>query len=157
MQFICDAMLGRLAVHLIHAGYDCHYDNQISDNRLVRLATDDGRIILTRDRDLILSGIPRRKKLFLIDTGSLGESMQRLARAFRLGFEREDFFTRCTSCNRLLRAVKKSTVRDVIPDRTRQWIDNYYQCPNCETIYWKGSHYRDVIEKFKRWNLLESE
>jgi uncharacterized protein with PIN domain len=157
IRFICDAMLGRLADHLIHAGYDCRYDNTINDERLVRLAVDEDRVILTRDRDLILSRFPDQKRLFLLDSGSLGENLKRLTRAFQLYFSREDFFTRCTSCNRRLKTVELSEIQDEIPKDTRQWIDDYYRCPGCEEIYWKGSHYRDVIKKFKRWRLLESE
>ena len=52
-RFAADAMLGRLARWLRVLGYDTSYDTTLADPVLVRLAGEEARILLTRDRHLL--------------------------------------------------------------------------------------------------------
>src|SRR5262245_24328999 len=54
-RFIADAQLGGLARLLRMLGFDTLYDNGRSDREIRRQAVDEGRIILTRDRELLRS------------------------------------------------------------------------------------------------------
>ena len=47
-RFLVDSMLGTLAKWLRILGYDTEYDACLNDNKLVRLARGEGRILLTR-------------------------------------------------------------------------------------------------------------
>ncbi|MGC8838770.1 MAG: Mut7-C RNAse domain-containing protein [Anaerolineae bacterium] len=38
--------------------------------------------------------------------------------------------------------MAKEKVWDRLPPRTREEQDEFYQCPACGQVYWKGSHYR---------------
>ncbi|MDX6381183.1 MAG: uncharacterized protein QOI57_2207, partial [Rubrobacteraceae bacterium] len=56
MKFLCDAMLGGLAKWLRAAGYDTYYardGTDISDGSLVRMALEEGRVLLTSDRGFL--------------------------------------------------------------------------------------------------------
>ena len=53
MRFLCDVMLGGLAKWLRAAGYDAYYAREgtdVSDGVLVRMAIEEGRVLLTSDR-----------------------------------------------------------------------------------------------------------
>ena len=53
MRFVADAHLGGLARLLRMAGFDTLYDNDLRDNEIEAIATQQGRIVLTRDRELL--------------------------------------------------------------------------------------------------------
>jgi uncharacterized protein with PIN domain len=52
IRFVADTMLGRLAKWLRILGYDTVYPGQETDQRLARIAAEEGRVLLTRDVDL---------------------------------------------------------------------------------------------------------
>jgi hypothetical protein len=52
-RFVADAHLGGLARLLRMAGFDTVYDNHFDDAEIERIAGRDGRIVLSRDRDLL--------------------------------------------------------------------------------------------------------
>ena len=49
---LADAMLGRLSRWLRLLGYDTLYASSMSDHQIVARARAEGRVVLTRDRDL---------------------------------------------------------------------------------------------------------
>ena len=53
MRFLADAHLGGLAHLLRMAGFDTLYDNNYQDSEIETIAARDGRIVLTRDRELL--------------------------------------------------------------------------------------------------------
>jgi hypothetical protein len=139
LRFIADAHLGALARRLRMLGFDVLYRNSYDDAEVARIARDEGRVVLTRDRNLLMHRAithgsyihatePRRQ---------LAEVLIHLDlhRAIRP-------FTRCLRCNEPLQPVDKSTIAERIPPTTRRYYDEYWQCTGCEHIYWQGSHWR---------------
>ena len=53
VRFVLDVHLGRLAAYLRMLGFDAVYDNHSDDAELVRISTQQRRILLTRDRGLL--------------------------------------------------------------------------------------------------------
>jgi len=51
MKFICDQMLGTLAKWLRIMGYDTLYGDG-DDSELIKMAVDEKRVLITRDREL---------------------------------------------------------------------------------------------------------
>jgi len=137
LRFVADAHLGQLARHLRMLGFDVLYRNDYSDAEVARLAADEGRIVLTRDRDLLIrKQIERGCYLHaLCGDAQLAQVVARfdLARCARA-------FSRCLSCNGLLRRVEKSAVAQRVPQHSRQRYDCFYQCQGCAQVYWDGSH-----------------
>lgn len=155
LRFAIDSMLGRLARHLLHCGYDCFYRDDIPDDDLAGKARRTNRIILTRDRDFIRKSA-LDAEVYVLKSDSLRNGLTNLRQAFGLTFHREFFFTRCSDCNEPLTEVGLSEVRDVVPEETAKWIDRYYRCDSCRTVYWKGSHHEDLTQKLREWNLLDA-
>ncbi|HEY9526391.1 MAG TPA: Mut7-C RNAse domain-containing protein, partial [Anaerolineales bacterium] len=55
-------------------------------------------------------------------------------------------------CNHLLETVPKEAVLDRLEPLTRLYFDEFRICPNCQQIYWKGSHYegmQEIVEKLR--------
>src|SRR5262245_53402688 len=52
-RFVADAHLGGLAHLLRMTGFDTLYDNHYADDEIERIALAQGRVVLTRDRELL--------------------------------------------------------------------------------------------------------
>ena len=59
------------------------------------------------------------------------------------------FFSCCLECNEKLTPVKKESVRDKVPYFTYKHFDEFTMCPNCQKVYWKGSHYKKMVKTIK--------
>jgi hypothetical protein len=54
LRFLLDVHVGRLAAYLRMAGFDALYSNQASDPELAAIVAREGRVLLTRDRYLLM-------------------------------------------------------------------------------------------------------
>jgi len=138
-RFVLDVHLGRLAAYLRMLGLDAVYGNRSSDSELVRVSSEEQRILLTRDRGLLKHGAvthgyqvrhtdSRRQLAEVVERFDLGRAMRP--------------FTRCMACNGMLAEVPKEQVRRLLPPRTAAFYEEFLQCAQCGRPYWKGSHYR---------------
>jgi hypothetical protein len=136
-RFIADAHLGQLAKRLRMLGFDVLYRNDYSDAEVARIAATESRIVLTRDRDLLIrKEIARGCYLHAIATDAqLAQVVNRfsLAQSVRA-------FSRCLTCNGLLQAVEKAAVAQRVPYHSRHIYDRFYECQDCTQVYWEGSH-----------------
>jgi len=139
VRFVADAHLGGLARLLRMAGFDTLYDNNIDDPTVAALSADEGRIALTRDRDLL----KRRGITHGCYVRALKPALQ-----FAEIFQRLELassarpFTLCLSCNAPLRAVPKAEVVEQLPPSVRATQDEFLTCDCCRGVFWRGSHWR---------------
>ena len=114
VRFVADAHLGGLARLLRMAGFDTIYRNTLNDAEVEAIALDDGRAVLTRDRELL----KRRGIAYGCYVRALkGEAhLREVVERFGLA-ERIRQFTLCLSCNAPLRPIAKAEVRDRLPPR----------------------------------------
>jgi uncharacterized protein with PIN domain len=135
-KFIADAHLGQLAKNLRMLGFDVLYRNDYSDAEVTRIAVEEERIVLTRDRDLLIrKEIERGCYLHAI---AADEQMAEVVARFKLTSTHA--FSRCLNCNGVLRMVEKSAVADRVPQHSRQFYDRFFECDACARVYWEGSH-----------------
>ena len=146
-RFLLDCHLGRLTAHLRMLGFDCLYENDYDDAQLAEIAARETRILLTRDRRLLM----RKVILYGYCLRSLNsfEQLREIIERFELE-NRLQPFHRCLRCNHPLQPVDKEVILDRLEPLTKQYFDEFHICPNCQQIYWKGSHYeqmRKVVEE----------
>lgn len=137
IRFIADAHLGQLARNLRMLGFDVLYRNDYPDAEVACIAAAEGRVVLTRDRDLLI----RREIRYGCYLHSLladEQAVEVLAR-FRLA-DAARAFSRCLGCNGLLRQVERGFVEHRIPAHSREHYDIFYECESCAQVYWEGSH-----------------
>lgn len=142
-HFVCDVHLGRLTRRLRLLGFDTWYDRDADDDLLAAVAAGEQRILLTRDRGLLMRRTitygycPRSDR---VDA----QTAEVLHRFDLLGAITP--FSRCARCNGLLRSVDKHAVWDVLPPRTRVEHQRFAQCRYCGQVYWPGSHTTRIAE-----------
>jgi uncharacterized protein with PIN domain len=137
-RFILDNHLGRLAAYLRMLGFDCLYENDYDDEELAELTQREVRILLSRDRRLLMrKAVSVGYCLRSLDPlEQLPEVIQRFDLAKRI-----TPFHRCLRCNHSLEPVAKEDVLERLEPLTRLYFDEFQICPSCKQIYWKGSHY----------------
>ena len=141
-RVLADCNVGRLARWLRALGYDAVYHAQIGDAELVREAAADGRVLLTRDRDLtrrrvIQSGAVRA--ILIRDDDVRTQLRQVLA---ELSLDLHQSLTRCIECNAELIPRDAASVADRVPPFVRRTQTRYSECPACGRIYWAGTHWQ---------------
>ncbi|MFQ5793748.1 MAG: Mut7-C RNAse domain-containing protein [Candidatus Bipolaricaulia bacterium] len=136
-KFIVDAMLGKLAKWLRILGYDTLYFHDIDDHRLIEIASREGRILLTGDRELMCYRW-EGERLF-VSSDLWQEQLYQAYHAFDLGTE--GIFTRCIDCNQPLEQVAKQEVQGEVPTYVYHNQRAFGRCPRCRKIYWQGTHF----------------
>jgi uncharacterized protein with PIN domain len=137
-RFILDNHLGRLTAFLRMLGFDCLYHNDFEDNEMASLLEQDTRILLSRDRQLLM-----RKAVqygYCLRSLKPKEQLQEVVGRFTLR-PLACPFTRCLRCNSCLEPVEKAQVFDRLEPRTKLYYNVFSRCPNCNQIYWQGSHW----------------
>jgi uncharacterized protein len=139
-----DNHLGKLATFLRIMGLDAAYRNDYQDDELAEVASREGRILLTRDRGLLMRKVVSQG--YCVRALDPRQQAVEIVRRFDLyGHIRP--FRRCLRCNSLLHPVDKQAIIERLEPLTRQYYDEFHICPQCDKIYWKGSHY-EHMEKF---------
>ncbi|HVN65804.1 MAG TPA: Mut7-C RNAse domain-containing protein [Methanomicrobiales archaeon] len=145
MKFLADRMLGTLTRYLRFMGYDTLSANSLDpgdareDTALLALARAEGRILLTRDRELARRG--GKQAVYLP-----GEAVMDQVRTLSaLGLITPGLaMDRCSLCNEALRPATEAEVcgADYAPE-DRSSLE-FFTCPVCRRIYWMGSHGRNL-------------
>jgi hypothetical protein len=144
MKFIADVMLGRLARWMRFLGFDTLYYPDISDSRLIKIAREQDRFILTRDTRLIkIKGV---KDYLLIKANDPFEQLLEVIEALKL--KQFSPLSRCVKCNGLLKKISdKIEIQDFVPEFVSLNFNVFLKCSSCGKIYWEGTHPKKFREK----------
>lgn len=146
MKFLCDQMLGTLAKWLRFFGFDTFYaDAEIDDDALLDIAKREGRVIVTRDKQLITMGNKRDLQVVEITSTDLDEQLHYVLRNVEI--DETTVLSRCSLCNTVLDEIEKSNVKNKVPEKVFENNEKFWFCPKCDKIYWMGSHYDKIISK----------
>jgi uncharacterized protein len=149
-MFMVDRMLGSLAKWLRILGYDSRYDNDMTDEQMLSIAKDEGRILLTRDRELAEKG----EGVFL-DSKDLDEQLSVVSKMFSLTYGAER--RRCSVCNGRLTGIDENKARELVPAKSFEVAKEYWVCESCGKAYWNGTHWTGIMERFQRLGLIKED
>lgn len=143
-RFVLDVHLGRLAAYLRMLGFDALYRNDYTDEQLAAVAGGAGhRILLTRDAGLLKRAAVTHG-YYVRETNARRQLREIVARFDLARLVRP--FTRCMRCNTPLEDAAKDEVAPELPPRTAALHHEFRRCPGCRRIYWKGAHYRRMLD-----------
>jgi uncharacterized protein with PIN domain len=143
-RFILDNHLGKLATYLRILGLDAIYHNDYQDDELAVDAVNLNRILLTRDRQLLMRKTIRHG--YLIRSLEPEVQVTEVLHRFRLT-SIVNPFNRCLHCNGKLILVEKETILHRLQPKTKKYFQDFHICPKCDRVYWKGSHYERMDQK----------
>ena len=149
-SFSLDSSLGRLACWLRLLGCDAACNK--GDNLTVALARarSEGRILLTRSRDLQRLGLVGPLAGWrCIESDLLDEQLVEVARSFPI-FERARPFTRCSRCNLSTQELPATEARCKVPPFVAKTQQRFQQCPSCRQIFWRATHSRAILQRLRK-------
>ncbi|HAZ47513.1 MAG TPA: twitching motility protein PilT [Cyanobacteria bacterium UBA11371] len=149
-RFVLDIHLGKLANSLRLLGFDTLYRNDYDDEELAQISANEQRILLTRDKGLLMRSIVSYG--YYVRSTNPERQIAEVLQRFDL-FNSLTPFCRCLRCNGLLETVAKSSIIDQLPESVRLQVDEFQRCGECQQIYWRGSHYEQMQQFIN--NLLE--
>jgi len=144
--FLADAHLGGLARFLRMLGFDTVHRNAFHDLEIRRLADEEGRIVLTRDRELLKCREIRRG-CYVRALKPEGQLREVAARYGLAALARP--FTLCLHCNLPLAALDKDAVAGRVPENVLSTHQAFSCCGGCRRVYWPGSHYERMRSALK--------
>jgi len=147
-KLLCDHMLGSLAKWLRLLGYDTLYPGPLEDREMAAKAYDEGRVLLTRDKDLAA----RVQGSVFVASDDLDEQLKSVVEALHLDLS--NTLSRCSVCNAPIIEVDRAEVEHEVPPKVLEIQDKFWKCPSCSRIYWRGSHWKDMLGRIEK---LESE
>ncbi len=151
-RFVCDDHLGKLARYLRVGGFDTAFDPEMTDSRLIQVALDENRWILTRDHRLIERTLVR--DLFFITHDHWPDQLRAVLTHFRLEFRKERMFSRCLEDNVKIEPTPKEVIASRVFPFTYQHHDTFYICPHCRRVYWSGTHVEAMIRRLERFGIM---
>lgn len=139
-SFLADRMLGKLARWLRIMGYDTEYANEMDDDGTIAgIAADQGRILLTRDRNLhSRKGV----KSIYISAVEIGEQLRTVVSECGLAYDENRM--RCSLCNGVISITGREEVSGLVESGILARHDHFYVCGTCGKIYWRGSHWARI-------------
>jgi uncharacterized protein with PIN domain len=132
-------------------GYDTTFFNGSDDSLMVATALAEGRVILTRDtqimkRRAVTSG---KLKAILIQSDKPELQIRQVIDNLSLDCQFRPFSI-CLEDNQPLVAKNREEVVDLVPQYVSQTQNQYVQCPACHRIYWRGTHWQAMTQKLER-------
>lgn len=144
--FAADRTLGKLAKWLRILGFDTIFEVDDCQKYFFEHLKEN-RILLTR------SGRTKNQcaehPLVFIASNYLNEQLKQVIS--EVGIRQADTrpFSRCIHCNVPIVDVDKDDVCGLVPDYIFETQNEFQNCPNCNQIFWRGSHTRRSMERIE--------
>ena len=145
-RFAAEKTLGRLTKWLRLLGFDTRYESELTGKKFIDTLEKD-RILLTRTRRIQNQFASR--KLIFVESDHLPQQLNQVFSELGLKASQTRPFSRCLHCNVPIVIADKASLRGRVPDYIFETHDRFQKCPECDRIYWPGSHTRRSLEKIR--------
>ncbi|VUT24511.1 MAG: hypothetical protein MASP_00543 [Candidatus Methanolliviera sp. GoM_asphalt] len=163
-KFIADRMVCKLGRWLRIFGYDTKMIKEENDERygreddglMLKIAEEEGRILVTRDVALFREAIKYGQEAVCIKANSLEEQIIELKKSLDIDIDLK--MNRCTICNGnivLEENIDELYEKDYVPKKLISKEEKFWKCAKCGQIYWIGSHWENMKEKIKKIEEME--
>jgi uncharacterized protein with PIN domain len=133
--FLLDVHLGALARRLRLLGIDTAYDRDADDDQLVEQAEREDRVLLSRDRGLLMRRALRRAAF--VRGQDPDDQLADVIGRFRPPVQP---WRLCLACGGTLVPVPKAEVADQLEPGTLRTQERFSRCRSCGQVYWHGAH-----------------
>jgi uncharacterized protein with PIN domain len=131
-------------------GADTIFDAGIGGASMLKVARNEGRIMLTRDKRLKTA-----PDVLYLESNDFRGQLREILAAYPVDIAR-DAFSRCSRCNALLIEVDREVVRQRVPPFVYANSGRFSACPDCAHLYWSGTHRERIIHELRQIGIVES-
>lgn len=146
LRFITDGMLGKLTRWLRMLGHDVVYTRDMEDLKILELAKEEQRYLLTRDSELCRRAKNGKVDVLFVDGKSDVERLALVSRRCGLDLEIDPNVSRCPVCNGEISPVEKRSVQEEILPSTTTSYERFWRCSHCRKVFWQGTHWKKIIQ-----------
>lgn len=143
-HFVVDVMLGKLAKWLRILGCDTRCETFRTLPQLEQLRTQ-GFTLITRNRKWCGT-----RGVLCIQANEVLAQLRELFGLVPILQSEVHLLRRCIRCNDLLVEMRREEAFGKVPDYVYETNESFSRCPNCDRVYWQGSHPRRIVEVLKR-------
>lgn len=152
IKFIVDLNAGKLAKWLRIIGYNALLFTDEDDGKMIKIALNENRVILTKDsqimkRRLVASG---KLKAVLIEGDNPKTQLQQIANALDLDYRFKPFSV-CLECNQNLIERRKDEISSMVPSYVLKTQSQYMECPSCHRVFWRGTHWQAMSQELEKF------
>jgi uncharacterized protein with PIN domain len=150
MKFIVDHNVGKLSRWLRMMGYDTVFFTGEDDWEMVIKALNEDRVVLTKDTGIMRMGVvlSGRLKAIRINSDKPEEQIKQVIDTLKLDAG-SGLFTICLECNEVLVKRTPEEVKDRVPPFVFNTQKEFMECPSCNRVFWKGTHWQAMVEKLE--------
>lgn len=148
LRVVADVHLGTLARRLRVLGVDTRWRNDADDDQLLEIALTDGRVLLTRDRGLLM----RRAVVHgvLVRDDDPDAQLAQVVERYELA-EEVSPGSRCPRCNgRVVPVPRAQVLHELEPGTRAAGYDHFGRCTACDQLYWAGAHAQAIAAIVER-------
>jgi uncharacterized protein with PIN domain len=101
--------------------------------------------MITRDKDLIKRALRENLETIEIKTTDINKQISKVISNRKI--DSKKILTRCILCNNLVNEINKEKIKGKIPEKSYDSNEKFWYCKKCDKIYWKGSHFENMVGK----------
>jgi uncharacterized protein len=144
--FLLDVHLGALARRLRLLGVNTAYEKEAEDRQLVEQAAREDRVLLSRDRGLLMRRALRRAAF--VRGQDPDDQLADVIERFRPPLQP---WSLCPACGGTLMPVSKAAIAHRLEPGTLRTIRQFSQCGTCGHVYWHGAHDAKLQQIIRRY------
>ncbi len=141
-KFLVDRMLGQTAKWLRLVGIDAKYAPECDDDKLLEMAEEEDRILITRDKDL-----KKKERVLMVEKAPPETIVKKVIEEYSIEV---DPLSRCSKCNHIVEEIDKDRAKNEVPTKVYENNDVYWYCSKCDQYYWRGSHWDKIMNKIDK-------
>jgi uncharacterized protein with PIN domain len=150
-RFLVDENVASLARRLRWLGYDAVHEPALDDAELVARSEVEQRVLLTRDRGILLRRqiVSGRVQALWIRSDDPWLQLAQVVQTLDLD-PASYACTRCVRCNVPLQPIPRESAAAHVPPYISATQAQFTYCPQCGRYFWRGTHWdrmRASIEK----------
>ncbi|NHI91911.1 MAG: hypothetical protein EAX96_05370 [Candidatus Lokiarchaeota archaeon] len=149
MKFIVDSMFGKLARFLRLFGYDALYSNEFEDDEILKIAKEQNRILLTKDKILTQRAEKNGIDTLYINKKNIAERIALIKQKYDIKLTIIPN-SRCPLCNSEIEKIEdKELIKNEVFPSTFKNFNDFWKCTNCSKIYYIGEHWKKFEDLLK--------